>query len=140
MRTNVSRRALLGSGGLAVIAATAIPAVALASITDIEQHWQERARAYREFEADPLVLEDDARAVRYWNRIDPAEAAILASSDNSPRAVEIQLWTAWSHTEREMGHAITQGDVATLRRRFSDFDWHEKMLFTAILALRGEKL
>ena len=138
MPTNVSRRALLGSGGLAVIAATTIPATVLASMPDIERYWLERARAYREFEADPLVLDDEHHAGPYWARIDAAEEAILASQDTRARATEIRLWTAWSHTDRELAEAITQGDVAALRPRYADFDWHEKMLFTAILALRGE--
>ena len=137
-RPCTSRRALMGAAGLAVMAATTVPAAALLPLSEIERHWQQRCRAYREFEADPFVLEDDNRAKSYWARIDAAEIAILESSDSSARATEIRLWTAWSHTDRELAEAIMQGDVATLRPRYADFDWHEKLLFTAILALRGE--
>ena len=138
MQTDLSRRTLLGGGGLAVMAVAVVPAAARAHMPDIERHWQERARAYREFEADPSVLDDELYAKPYWDRIDAAEEAILGSRDTSARATEIRLWTAWSHTDRELAEAITQGDVAALRARYADFDWHEKLLFTAILALRGE--
>lgn len=139
MQIDLSRRTLLGgSGGLAVMAATAVPTAFRGSVSDIERHWQDRRRAYREFEADPRVLDDDQHASPYWARIEAAEEAILGSRDTGARATEIRLWTAWSHTDRELAEAITQGDVAALRPRYADFDWHEKLLFTAILALRGE--
>lgn len=139
MATTPTRRAMLGAAGLA-IAAVALPAAASTFHrgAGIEQHWQDRAQAYRESEADPIVLDNDERSQSYWARIDAAEAGILASRDTSARANEIRLWTAWSHTDRVLAVAIEQGDVATLLPRFASLDWHEQLLFTAILALRGE--
>lgn len=134
-----TRRAMIGGAGLAVLG-VAVAATGPAAASEIERHWQERAQTYREFDADPVVLYDHESAKPYWARIDAAEEAILASTDSSTRATEIRLWTAWSHTDRELGTAITQGDTATLRAHFDDLDWHEKLLFSAILALRGEAM
>jgi len=109
---------------------------------EIERHWQERARAYREFEADPHVLDDDDAATPYWTRIDAAENAILASTSTTPRANEIRLWVAWSHAPSSSAAAgdvlVAQGDYAELKKAQRRFDWHEKLIFAAIGNLRGE--
>lgn len=109
----------------------------------IEQHWRDRARAYREFEADPHVLDDDDAALPYWDRIDAAEVAILAGPSVTARATEIRLWIAWSHSPksaatRQQDTSVAQGDFAALRTIQPRLDWHEKMLFVAIATLRGE--
>ena len=104
----------------------------------IEQHWQDRCAAYREFEADPDVLADNERANDYWDRIDVTEIAILNSPDTSIRAAELRLWVAWSHGEGGNRAAVSQGDVPALIAIRSSMDWQEKLIFAAILNLRGE--
>lgn len=109
---------------------------------EIERHWQDRARAYREFEADLYVLDDDDAATPYWDRIDAAEIAILASTSTTPRANEIRLWVAWSHAPSSSAAAgdalVAQGAYTELRSVQRRFDWHEKLIFAAIGNLRGE--
>lgn len=139
MSSQPTRRTLIGSAGLtAVVAAVPFAASAVPDPSNIEQHWQARCTAYREFDADPLVLDDDERANGYWNRIDAAEIAILNSPDTSRRATELRLWVAWSHCDEANRTAVAQGDVPTLRRVHASLDWHEKLIFAAILNLRGE--
>lgn len=141
---NPSRRALIAGAGLAALTTT-LPVVAhaLPSSFSIEQHWQARCQAYREFEADPEVPDDNERTNDYWDRIDAAEIAILNSPDTSARAAELRLWVAWSHANpsHAAGRAsnfVELGDVSALLRIRSGLDWHEKLIFAAILNLRGE--
>jgi hypothetical protein len=143
-QTQTTRRALIGGAGLAGVALMA-PAIAAAAVNSadkqIEQHWQERCRAYRAFETDPEVPDDDERAQGYWDRIDAAEIGILNSTSNTQRAAEIALWVAWSHAHPSTAGnpaAVDQGDFAALRAVFRRLDWHEKMMFRALAALRGE--
>ena len=132
-----SRRSLL-TGGAAAIATSA---VCIASAPDsIEYHWQARRQAFQEFEADALVLDDAVTAQNYWDRVDAAEMAILNSPDTSPRATEIRLWVAWWHTDVTHREAVSQGAVAALLPIRNDLDWEEKLIFAAILNLRGENL
>jgi hypothetical protein len=139
MSPHTTRRDLIaGTGIAAVLAAAPVRARALPTIANIEKHWLDRCIAYREFEADPVVLDDNERATDYWDRIDAAEIAILNSPDTSTRAAELRLWVAWSHCDETKREAVAQGDVPALRRIHSDLDWHEKLLFAAILNLRGE--
>jgi len=143
MHAETTRRALFGAAGLASVAIVtpAIAAITHAD-TDIERHWHDRARAYREFEADPHVMDDDDAADPYWARIDAAEIAILNSPTSTPRAAEIRLWVAWSHTRSSSVAAsdvlVAQGDFAALQNAQPRFDWHEKLIFAAIGNLRGE--
>lgn len=144
MTMQTTRRALVGGVALAAVALVG-PAAAsmLPTASSIEDHWQARCAAYREFEADPIVLDDNERANDYWDRIDATEIAILNSPDASPRAAELRLWVAWSHCHpsnygTDAGRLVAQGDVPALRRIRSTLDWHEKMIFAAILNLRGE--
>jgi len=104
----------------------------------IEQHWEDRCAAYREFEADPDVLADNERANDYWDRIDVTEIAILNSLDTSIRAAELRLWVAWSHCDGRKRPSVSQGDVPALIAIRASLDWHEKLIFGAILNLRGE--
>jgi len=140
--TRATRRAVISSGGFASIALIA-PVLAAAEPDEkqLEQHWQDRCRAYREFEADPEAPDDEARTQAYWGRIDAAEAGILNSTSNTPRAAEIALWVAWSHASPSPAGnyaAVDQGDFAALRAVFPRLDWHEKMIFRALAALRRE--
>lgn len=139
MSPHTSRRALIGGIGVVAIASTAPFATAAQSYSSsIEKHWQDRCTAYREFEADPVVLDDHERANDYWDRIDAAEIAILNSHDKSTRATELRLWLAWSHCDGRNREGVAQADVQALRRVHSSLDWHEKLIFAAILNLRGE--
>ncbi len=106
-----------------------------------ERHWQDRCAAFREFEADARVLDDQEAQDSYWGRIDAAEIAILASTFRTRRTAELQLWIAWSHyrpSSSTIKKLVMQGDYAALTRRRGDLDWNEKMLFAAITTLRGE--
>lgn len=144
MEINTSRRALIGGAGLAAIMVTApIVASALPGSASIERHWLDRCVAYREFEADPDVLDDNERANDYWDRIDAAEIAILNSPDVTARAAELRLWVAWSHCQpsshgTDVGPLVALGDVSALHRIRDSLDWNEKLIFAAILYLRGE--
>ncbi|WP_375249260.1 hypothetical protein [Sphingomonas sp.] len=139
MTMHTTRRALVGGVGLAAVALVG-PAAAskLPKASSIEGHWQTRCAAYREFEADATVLDDNERANDYWDRIDATEIAILDSPDTSIRAAELRLWIAWSHCDDRNREGVAQGDVQALRRVHSSLDWHEKLIFAAILNLRGE--
>jgi hypothetical protein len=141
MDTFTSRRALIGCAGLAAIgAAIPLAASALLANSAIERHWRDRCAAYREFEADPDVLDDEERANAFWDRIEATEVAILNSADVSPRAAELRLWVAWAHTDHgaQLDNLVAQGDVASLLKVRDHLDWHEKLIFAAILNLRGE--
>lgn len=139
MNPNTTRRTLIAGTGLAaVLAAAPIAARALPTCAGIEEHWRDRCTTYREFDADPAVLDDNERANDYWDRIDAAESAILNSPDTSIRAAELRLWVAWSHCDETNRTAVAQGDVEALHRIRRSLDWHEKLIFTAILNLRGE--
>jgi hypothetical protein len=141
MTTPTIRRALIGGAGLGGAALIAPAIVATASRPTgvlIERHWQDRCAAYREFDADPDVLDDNERANDYWDRIDVSENAILNSADTSVRAAELRLWVAWSHCDETNRGAVAQGDVPALLRIHDALDWHEKLIFAAILNLRGE--
>lgn len=139
MTMHTTRRALVGSVGLAAVALVGPAAASMLPVaSSIEDHWQARCAAYREFEADPIVLDDNERANDYWDRIDATEIAILNSPDASPRAAELRLWVAWSHCDGRNREGVSQGDVQALRHVHSSLDWHEKMIFAAILTLRGE--
>ncbi len=141
MTTQTTRRALIGGVGLAGVALVA-PAIAATASRQtgafIERHWQDRCAAYREFDADPNVLDDNERANDYWDRIDVTEEAILNSPDTSVRAAELRLWVAWSHCDETNHGAVAQGDVPALLRIRDALDWHEKLILAAILNLRGE--
>lgn len=134
-----TRRAFIGgAGSTAVLAATPVVASAMPVTLPLERHWQSRCEAFRTLWDEPDVDEDAA-----FERIAAAEIAILNSLDTSPRAIELRLWIAWSHTDTSnvvarVGTKVAQGDVAGLLRIRPHLDMHEKMLFAAILNLRGE--
>ena len=140
-----TRRALFAVAGLASLAIVTPALAAVAGPSDdadIERHWHARAQAYREFEADPHVLDDDDAADPYWARIDAAEIAILNSPASTPRAAEIRLWVAWSHARSSSlagsDVLVAQGNYEALQNAQPRFDWHEKLIFAAIGNLRGE--
>ena len=138
MSSHTNRRSILAGAGIAtVLAGLPVAAPALPS-SSIEKHWRDRCIAYREFEADPIVLADNERANDYWDRIDAAEVAILNNPDTSTRAAELRLWVAWSHCDETNRTAVAQADVPVLRGMHASLDWHEKLIFAAILNLRGE--
>lgn len=138
MSPHATRRSIIaGTGIAAVLAAMPIAAPAL-PMSNIEKHWRDRCIAYREFEADPEALNDSERANDYWDRIDAAEVAILNSPDTSNRAAELRMWVAWSHCDETNRTAVAQADVPALRGIHASLDWHEKLIFAAILHLRGE--
>lgn len=140
MSLHTTRRSMIAGTGIAAMLATMPTAASgLPAIASIERHWRDRCSAYREFEADPVVLDDNERANDYWDRIDATEIAILNSPDASTRAAELRLWIAWSHCDGRNREGVAQGDVQALRRVHSSLDWHEKMIFAAILNLRGER-
>ncbi len=144
MNTVTSRRTLIGWVGLAAVAGTISAAAgAMPAASSIEAHWQDRCRAFREFEADDRVPDDLDLTQAYWDRIDAAEIGILESPDTSARAAELRMWVAWSHADPShvAGRAcdsVRQGDVSALRRIQRGLDFHEKLIFAAILNLRGE--
>lgn len=114
-----------------------LPAVPPVQYADIEQAWADRCTTYREFDADPDLLNDHERANDYWDRIDVAENAILSSPAAGIRAAELRLWVAWSHCQPSFSGAVAQGDALAIQRQHDDLDWHEKLIFAAILDLRG---
>ena len=139
----VARRAPASDARVAFVPSPTSPTSqsAVGAVPDaaaIEQHWQDRCAAYREFEADPDVLDNNERANDYWDRIDVTEIAILNSPDTSIRAAELRLWVAWSHCEGRNRRAVSQEDVPALLAIRPSLDWQEKLIFTAILNLRGE--
>lgn len=144
MASPTTRRALLRA---VTIAPVALAAPGLATTVtlprtggDIERHWQDRCAAYRAFNADDATYTDPDREWAYWDRIDAAEAGILNSPENGARAAEVKLWVAWSHYPNtgDRDPDIAQGNVPALRAVRDDMDWHEKLIFAAILNLRGE--
>lgn len=143
MAHEITRRAVFGTAGLAGVALM-VPSIAVATASpassEIERQWHDRCVAYREFEGDPDVLEDNERANEYWDRIDATEIAILNSADSGTRATELRLWVAWSHCDETNRPAVAQGDVPALLSIRHRLDWHEKLIFAAILNLRGEVL
>ena len=140
MLSKPSRRALIGGAGLAaVLVASPVVASATPPLSNIEQQWQSRCQAFLVLANDP---DDDEEKVA-WDRIDAAEVAILHSPDNSTQATELRLWVAWSHADMSrvagpVSRLVSQGDVPALLSIQPDLDWHEKLLFAAILNLRGE--
>lgn len=134
MLSNPTRRA--------AAVATAVPVVASAMplAPTIEHHWQKRCQAFRVLANDPSNDEENSA----WRHIDAAEVAILDSPDISARAAELRLWVAFNHQDYsyeavpERDRAVEQGDVAYLLTMRDNLDWHEKMIFAAILNLRGE--
>lgn len=102
----------------------------------IDQIWQDRCTTFRAFENAPPM--EDESAIAYWDRRNEAEVAILASPDTSARAAEIRLWVAWSHYDETDRTEVWLGDAAALLPIRDDLDWNEKLLFAAILNLRGE--
>ncbi|MEH3099813.1 hypothetical protein [Sphingomonas adhaesiva] len=132
------RSMVAGTGIAAMLVAVPTAASSLPAISSIEKHWRDRCIAYREFEADPVALDDTERANDYWDRIDAAEVAILNNPDTSTRAAELRLWVAWSHCDETNRTAVSQADVPALRGIHASLDWHEKLIFAAILNLRGE--
>lgn len=147
MVVHTSRRALFGGAGLIAAAALAkcgsTPAYADADHDAlIEKHWNARCAAFRGFEDDPLTPDDNDRSNFYWDTIEEAEVAILESRSTSLRAAEIRLWVGWSLTDHPgiagVDLAVRTGDIASLLPIRHWLEWHEKMLFSAILNLRGE--
>ncbi|RDE05577.1 hypothetical protein [Sphingomonas aracearum] len=132
------RKLLAGAVALTAFAAAGILPAAPCHAASLEAHWQARRRAYAEFDADPDSLDDPEVGQRYWDRIDAAESAILNSPDTSTRAAELRLWVAWSHCDATRREAVAQGDVTALLRERAKLDWQEKLIFAAILNLRGE--
>lgn len=113
----------------------------------IEDIWQDLCRAYTAFNADPK-WEDAEVAASYFDRIDKAEMDIVEHPCATRRAAEIRLWialryTATSSVSRQgsrIAHAIEQGDAAPIIAARDELDWQEKLIFAAILNLRGENL
>lgn len=146
MVVHTSRRALFGGAGVIAVAALAkcgsTPAYAADHDALIEKHWDARCAAFRGFEDDPLTPDDNDRSNFYWDTIEEAEIAILESSSTSLRAAEIRLWVGWSLTDHPriagVDLAVRTGDIASLLPIRHRLEWHEKMLFSAILNLRGE--
>lgn len=146
VNADTSRRALFGGAGLIAVAALAkcgsTPAHADTDDAGIERHWSARCAAFRAFENDPLTPDDTDRSNSYWDTIEELEIAILGSSDTSLRAAEIRLWVGWSaigpSAMNGVDLAVRTGDLPALRQMRHRLDWHEKMLFAAILNLRGE--
>jgi hypothetical protein len=147
MTVRTSRRSLFGGAGLIAVAALAkcgsTPAHAAADHDAlIEKHWDARCAAFRGFEGDPLTPDENDRSNFYWDTIEEAEVAILESRSTSLRAAEIRLWVGWSLTNHPriagVDLAVRTGDVASLLPIRHRLDWHEKMLFAAILNLRRE--
>jgi len=141
--TTMTRRAALTGAASASIIMAAGGAAAMIPTTrdEVERHWQDRCAAFREFEADAQVLDDQEVQDAYWRRIDAAEIAVLASTFRTRRTAELQLWIAWSHYEPSSStveRLVMQGDYAALARMRAALDWNEKMLFAAITTLRGE--
>ncbi|MGJ3629835.1 hypothetical protein AB5I41_28930 [Sphingomonas sp. MMS24-JH45] len=66
--------------------------------------------------------------------------AILNNPDTSTRAAELRLGLAWSHCDETNRTAAAQADVSALRDIHASLNWHEKLIFAAILNLRGEGL
>lgn len=136
-----TRRALIrGAGIAAALAAAPIVASAMPLPSTIEAQWQSRCQAFYVLANDP----DDDQEKAAWDRIDAAEIAILNNPGASIRAAELRLWVAFDHVDHsyeavpERDRAIEQGDVAYLLKIRDNLDWHEKMIFAAILNLRGE--
>jgi hypothetical protein len=136
-----TRRALMrGAGITAVLAAAPVVASAMPLPSAIEADWRSRCQAYRILAADP----DDKEKNDALDRIEAAEIAILNNPDTSVRAAELRLWIAFESVDHsynaipERNRAIEQSDVAYLLTIRENLDWHEKMIFAAILNLRGE--
>ena len=112
----------------------------MAAARSIEEIWQERRELFDAYCADDSTFDDPAKDQSYWDRIDQTEVAILSHPDTSVRAAEIRLWIAWWHCNPTRIDAVAVGHVEAHRRHHEKLDWHEKLIFAAILNIRGESL
>lgn len=107
--------------------------------------WQRYVAAYAMINsdaamADDLIEESDRSDDPYRRIASEAEALIQRTTAQTPRGVEVQLWTAL-HTSggllRDDEAAILRMDARYLQQNHHNFDWNVLPLLAVIQSLRS---
>ena len=110
--------------------------------------WERRKAAFERYNALPIADDTDPTydaddqltdAERHeWAIINDAEAAMVAATVTTPRAVAALLWTALSNsvTDRAQDDAAVKGDLAAMLAFDEKLDWDERL---SLAALRSHK-
>jgi len=140
MTALASRRALLG--GIVALPALTLAGTAVAqsghpTCDSIALLAEVRGARTAITNLDEFQPDYDEEEERLWNVVDRCESAI--HDDNSPSAAEAKLWVAISHMlhSAEDDAAVTRGDLEYLARHSEDYDWSERLIISALIALNG---
>lgn len=111
--------------------------------------WERRKAAFARYNALPIADDTDPTydaddqltdAERHeWAIINDAEAAMVAATVTTPRAVAAILWTALSHslTDRAQDEAAVKGDLAAMLAFDERLDWDERLILAALRSLHA---
>lgn len=90
-------------------------------------------------EIDALDGSDLAKDNALWNEISTDERVIHAATAATPAGVEIQLWCYLMHSvpSSDDEKAVLRRDIAYFMDRETDYDWTERLVFSAIRSLHS---
>lgn len=131
-----TRRAFLTAAAvLAPAIALAAPIPAAADVdAAIFGAWQRYVAAHA------MIEKDGRNADSYWGIVDEAHKLIQSTTAQTPRGIEVQVWTAL-HTSgaflADDDAAVLRMDAGYLQQNHRNFDWKVLPLLAAIQSLRS---
>jgi hypothetical protein len=118
------------------------PAAGATGDAEILAAWERRKAAFERWQSLPFSGEDSDMSPEQeecWEIIDSAEEVIRGAVAESPRGVEIQVWTALCHIVRGTtmeGAALTRRDLAYFEAHDEEADYNVRMTLAALRSLR----